>query len=174
MCVAISHSASAAPGRLRHSWLDNQVLLVLRPDRGGQIRVSDLSSLLRPWFEDLDDLDTYAEHFPSVTDPGVFLQQFAGQRRVTLPAAVSDGLSTRFAGAFREQAGISVAEFREQLGTSSRALRTELKALEDEVAGHGAATSISLSDLESVRTAFAAAGAVHRLLGFAPRGVWLP
>ena len=138
------------------------------------MQVSELSSLLRPWFEDLDDLDAYAAQFPSVADPGVFLQHFAGQRKVTLPAGVSAGLSTRFAGVFREQAGLSVAEFREQLGASSRTLRTALKALESEVSGRSAAASIRLSDLESVRTAFAAAVAVHRLLGLAPRGVWLP
>ena len=173
-CVVTAHPACGWPGRLRHSWLDNQVLLVLRPERAIHMRAAHLLTLMRPWSDDLDDLDAYATQFPSVIDPGVFMQEFAGRRGLTLPSGVRDALSAGFAKAFHAHIGQSVAEYREQLALSAQQLRAALETLEREVAGHGADEDVKLAELDGSRSAYAAALDVHGLLGHAPRGVWLP
>jgi len=138
------------------------------------MRAARLLTLIGPWSDDLDDLEAYASQFPSVIDPGVVIQDFAGNRSVTLPTAIRDALSSEFAQAFHSHIGQSVAEYREQLALSAKQLRSALQALEREVADHAPDADVKLTELQSSGPAFTAALDVHGQLGHAPRGVWLP
>lgn len=171
--VPIDDSACAVPAKLRHSWLDNQVLLLLRPSAGSRLTCQQLRHYVASWQLDLAELMRYSCAFPSVVDPGIFLAGFAAKRGATVSSSCVEWLSARFLVSFHEAMNESVEQFRGRLMTAALHLGEALEGL-DQTIGPGAyLEELNLMGLESARTVYRAATAVHHLLGLAPRGVWL-
>lgn len=171
--VATAHPACGTPGRLRHSWLDNQVLLVLRPGRGVTMSAGHFMELLVPWEDDLEDLTTYALNFPSVVDPSVFLQEFSTLRNVQLSASLLGALSTAFKDSFVAQRGQTIEQYRLLLLQAAQQLQVKYSILKKEISQAPPAKDVPVSTLASARVTYEAGILVHELLGQAPRGVWL-
>lgn len=170
--ISTDDFACVAPGRLRHSWLDNQVLLVLR--QGGILNVSpvQLSRMVEAWTHDAGDLLRYAHAFPDVVDPGVFLRCFARKRNVAVSDAMCAELSAKFEEAFVAGAGRSVADFQVQLVAASEQASLSLDALVNDLRHRAPGSAVSTQD-PTLLAALRSASRVHELLGLAPRGVCL-
>ena len=162
-----------APGRLRHSWLDNQVLLVLRRAHDSKLTCSRLSSILSSWRDDGADLLRYAKVFPGVVDPGAFLREFSKSRSVAANESLCSALTGKFETSFHNAVGMRVEVFRDQLVAASDRLGIALAALGTELGRLAPADIVRAEEVSSLQPALQAAMQVHELLGMAPRGVCL-
>ncbi len=169
--IKIDHFACAAPARLRHSWLENQVFMFLRPTSRAGLKAKVLARQIPLWRGYLSELERYVYEFPSVIDPGIFLKYFAAKNGRTVNAATIDKLSTKFADDFEINMNTSLRLFHDQLDTASKKLADSLKQLADEAESCG---DIIADKLTSIDIAWDAVTEVHRLLSLVPRGVVLP
>lgn len=171
-CVGTDDVACVAPGRLRHSWLDNQVLLVLRPASVEKLVPGQLAALVAAWRDEGTDLLHYARAFPDVVDPGAFLRQFSERKSAVANVGLCADLSAKFEAAFRLDVGLSVGDFRQRLLAAAEQLSTALDDLADDLRQRADASSLSMRDPKLSAT-LESAKRVHELLGAAPRGVCL-
>lgn len=171
--IPVGDLVCLAPGRLRHSWLDNEVLLVLGQAAEQRIPVRELERLVANWMAEYAELKRYADAFPGIVDPGEFLKEFAEVRGVRVAAVLIDGLSARFAASFDAVVGVSVKEFKRMIGEAATTLGDALERLGNEIEQSARREHLEVRELSSAPAALGAALRLHDLLGKAPRGVWL-
>ena len=172
--VKIDHIACTSPGRLRHSWLENEVFMFLKPEVRPRLQAFILARQIVAWAGYLVELDGYAREFPSVIDPGNFLKYFANKNGRSVSLSLDkqiQQISKSFADEFQIRLNMSHEDFRSQLDKASKQLAIALSQLEREAAS---AREPMVSKLAFVDAAWQAANEVHRLLGMAPRGIVLP
>jgi hypothetical protein len=137
------------------------------------LRGAELHSICGAWCDDLVDLIGYASNFPDVVDPGNFLHTFCIERDFVFPEEVFASISAGFYGSFYRELGQSVEDYRRKLSLSSLQLESCLLSLRAEISKCDPQEKVRLAGLHNSQPAFEAASEVHRLLGLAPRGVWV-
>jgi hypothetical protein len=162
-----------APGRLRHSWLDNQVLLVLRRTHDSKLTCGRFLSIVSSWRDDVAELRRYAQTFPGVVDPGTFLRQFSENRSVAANESLCSALTEKFEAIFYIATNMSVGAFRGQLIPASDRLDVALGSLEADLGNLANGDIVPMEELSNLQEARQATMRVHELLGIAPRGVCL-
>ena len=172
-CIGTDDFECTAPGRFRHSWLENQVFLVLRRANASTLTCVLFSSVVLSWRNDVAELKRYARVFPGVVDPGVFLRQFSQGRDIAANESLCSVLTAKFETSFQSAVGMRVEAFRDQLVAASDRLGVVLAALATELGHLAPADIVPAVEVPSLQLALQAAMQVHELLGLAPRGVCL-
>jgi hypothetical protein len=164
----------ATPSKLRHSWLENQVLLLLHPSSPQQVTREQALRMLDSWRADMGQLAQYSQSFPGLTDPGAFLEAFLLSRGLPRIQDELDQLRDRFRRSYRSRHGMTPSECREALLDLTAKLRKALEDLRTRVEQQTPGARLSLPSIDASESAFNAATRLHRLLATASPGVYLP
>lgn len=164
----------STPSKLRHSWLENQVLLLLRPSSPHAVTREQALRILDSWRTDMQQLLQYSEVFPGLSDPATFLETFLCARGLPLSRHELDQLRERFRHSHMTNHGMTPGECREALLAAAAQLSAGLERLRERIDRIAPGNRITISTLEDGESVFSAATKVHSLLATASPGVCIP
>lgn len=173
MEVSVDDPMSALGARLRHSWLENQVLLVLKPNQSGRFVREKLLQLLDAWRVDVARLLEFCRSFPASHSPASFLEAFAGRRGRTIEPNELSRLDAAFAEHFERRLGCTPRGRRQDLLNSAAELHRAVESFRATVAQLEAGALVRVDSVAAAE-AYLAAGRIHQLMDHLPRGVWVP
>jgi hypothetical protein len=164
----------STPSKLRHSWLENQVFLLLRPSSPQVVTRQQALRVIDGWRTDMQQLLQYSRTFPGLSDPGTFLETFLVVRGLPPSRSELDELRERFRHSYLTYYGMTPSECREALLASAMELSDGLERLRERVDRLTPSDRVVLSMLEESESVFSTATKVHSLLATASPGVCIP
>lgn len=172
--VPVDDPLLVALGRLRHSWLENQLLLVLNPGFTGELMRSDAMRLADQWCVEATRLLDCCNSLPGVIDPSRFLKAYLRARGLDATADESEKLEKAFTCAFEREHGRTPDNARYELLAAASELRAALDSFQHAVRRSDPERPTRITASQSATHAYSSAKAVHHLLARIPRGVYLP